>query len=232
MFIPKDASGIRQREAAHARENRLEIVKALSQEQITRRDLFRWGLLGSTGLLVAKHGLSKWAPSAHAAVPTGTPRSPNFGARKFAQSMPRLIVQTEVPLTRNPDNSAAFPGTGELPARRLSYHDEYSNSGGAAFINPVTGQGPIEGRPPGEFFAHQRWDELYPQYGYTLSLGQVKPGSRFHPSMPDQDKNSVWSFGTRPLGMPGQRRRLADRQPYPAAHQGPLRRALHLPHLQ
>ena len=201
MFLSKDASQARLREAERARDNRREIVKALSHDQISRRDLFRWGLLGTTGLLVAKHGLSKWATSAHAAVPTGTPRSPAFGARKFAQSMPRPIVQTEVPLTRNPDGSAAFPSAGELPARRLSYHDEFTTSGGTAFLNPVTGRGPIEGRPPGEFFAHQRWEEHYPQYGYALSLGQVKTGAKFHPSMPEQDKNSVWSFGTRPYGM-------------------------------
>ena len=203
MFIPKDASRRRQREADLAREERREIVKALSHEQISRRDLFRWGLLGTTGLLAAKHGLSKWAPSAYAAVPTGTPRSPAFGARKFAQAMPRLNLVTDEPLTRN-DSEAVFKSPGQLPARRLSYHDEFSRSGGTARINPLmtlNDPGPIEGRPPGEFFAHQRWDEFFPKFGYTLSLGQVKEASRFHPAMPDQEANSVWSYGSRPAGL-------------------------------
>jgi hypothetical protein len=31
----------------------------------------------------------------------------------------------------------------------------------------------MEGRPPGEIFAHQRWDEFFPQVGYVMSRGQI-----------------------------------------------------------
>lgn len=205
MFIPKFACGARAREAEKARQNRRDIVKALSQGQITRRDLFRWGLLTSSGLLAAKHGLSAWAPSAYGAIPTGTPRSPTFGAKKFTQPMPRPRVQEQSPLTRLslPDSPAAFPNPAEPHAHRLSYHEFFSASGGTQFVNPVTGIGPMEGRPPTEFFAHQRWEETYPRYGYVLSLGQVAPNTRFHPLMPAQDANSVWTFGPRPFGMAG-----------------------------
>ena len=206
MFLPKNSSQLRLREAELARRNRMEIVQALSHGQISRRDLFRWGLLTSAGVLAAKHGLSQWATSAYGAVPTGTPPSPSFGARKFSQAMPRLNLITDVPLTRAVtagNTEGVFPSPLELPARRLSYHDEFSSLRTPRSINPVTGAGPVEGRPPGQFFAHQRWDEFFPKFGYTLSLGQVKAGSKFHPSMPDQNPNAVWSFGQRPLGMPG-----------------------------
>lgn len=212
MFLSRRISNLRLREAENARNNRREIVKALSQDQITRRDLVRWGVLSASGLLFPINGLSKWAASSYAAVPTGTPRSPGFGAVKFSQPMPRAALQTsdhllpvDDPFGDNiggsPVKAAAFPHPGELPARRLSYHDAMLNG----VVNPVTGVGPYEGRPPGEFFAHQRWQDsdLFPTYGYTLSLGQVKEGSRFHPAMPDQDVNAVWAFGRRPYGMTG-----------------------------
>jgi len=41
VYLGKDASKARLREAANARANRGEIIKALSQGQVTRRDLIR-----------------------------------------------------------------------------------------------------------------------------------------------------------------------------------------------
>ncbi len=209
MYLGERPSGMRLREAENARRNRREIVKALSHGQITRRDLFRWGLFTTTGLLALKNGLSPYATSAFGQVPTGAPRSPAFGAKKFTQPMPRAVRQTPVPMIAQPNGDYAFdtPGGSSLepPARRLSYHDDFSKSGGTQYVNPVSGRGPMEGRPPGEFFAHQRWDDsdMHPVKGYLLSLGQVKPNAKFHPNFPAQDKNSVWSFGQRPPGLRG-----------------------------
>src|SRR5262245_270827 len=101
MYLTGKESRIRQREAQKARDNRAEIVKALSLGQISRRDLFKWGIFTATGALVLKNGLSPFARSAFAAVPTGTPRSPLFGAARFSQKMPRLRLQTPMPLMRN-----------------------------------------------------------------------------------------------------------------------------------
>src|SRR5260221_13373955 len=132
-YLSSKASRIRQREAQNARNNRAEIVKALSIGQITRRDLYKWGLLTFGGLAV-KNGLSPFARSAFAAVPTGTPRSPLFNAQKFTQPLPRLRLQTPQRLIRSTSadpasfGDAAFPaGSGEtLPARRLSYHTDFT----------------------------------------------------------------------------------------------------------
>src|SRR6266481_3071282 len=129
-YLPIKASRIRQREAQNARNNRAEIIRALSIGQISRRDLYKWGLL-TIGGLALKNGLSPFAPSAFAdGVPTGTPRSPLFGAQKFTQPFRRLALQTPQPLTRvaSADPASAgdvsFPAaTSEtLPTRPLPYH--------------------------------------------------------------------------------------------------------------
>ena len=198
MYIERNASARRRREAENARQNRQEIARALTQGEITRRDMFRWGLLTAGGVIACKNGLSPFATSAYAQVPTGTPRSPNFGARKFTQPMPRPEVLKPIPMIGLGDGSYAFGTTGEPPARKFSYHQEFSESGGARARNPVTGRGPMEGRPPTEFFAHQRWEEIRPKVGYLLSVGQVRPGAKAHPLFPEQNANSVWTFGARP----------------------------------
>ncbi|GLK56606.1 FtsP/CotA-like multicopper oxidase with cupredoxin domain [Methylopila capsulata] len=206
MYLPNEMSTLRMREAEAARNNRREIVKALSHAQITKRDLLRWGLLTAGGGLVLKHGLSPFASSAYAQVPTGTPRSPLFGSKKFDDPMPRAFLQPPIPLRRLPSGDAAWnttQGGAEPNARRSSYHTLFTSSGGQQFKNPVTNAGPLEGRPPGELFAHQRWEEFFPKLGYLMSIGQVRGGSRYCHSMPDQDKNSIWSFGPRDPGMGG-----------------------------
>ena len=203
MYLTSKASGIRQREAQRARDNRAEIIKARSIGQITRRDLYKWGIFTATGALALKNGLSPFARSAFAQVPTGTPASPLFGAQRFTTRLPRLVVQRPTPLIRDADGNAAFPASlGERPARRLSYHTDFTaNPADPNFINPITHRGPIEGRPPGEIFAHQRWDEFFPKVGYVMSIGQIAPNQRFHPNFPAQNPTSVWTYGSgRALG--------------------------------
>src|SRR5215471_3921587 len=199
MYISPKASPVRQREAQNARDNRHEIVRALSHGQITRRDLYKWGLFTTAGAIAFKNGLSPFAMSAFAQVPTGTPRSPLFGAQKFSQPLPRLALQTPIPLTRDPaTGNALFPATlGERPAKRLSYHTDFTaNPGDPQFRNPITGRGPVEGRPPGELFAHQRWEEFFPKVGYVMSIAPVAPNTRFHPNFPAQNPSAVWCYGT------------------------------------
>ena len=106
------------------------------------------------------------------------------------------------------------------------------------FLNRHIGSS-AEGRPPGKGWAHQRWNEFYPQVAYKTvqtgarlngglrdsvqmhhyAVGEFGPGGlyhnvagvpltdgtskgvdpRFHPAMPAQNHNSVWTFdGTLP----------------------------------
>src|SRR5215471_13618159 len=115
-YLSTKASRIRQREAQNARNNRAEIVKALSLGQITRRDLYKWGIFTAGGVLALKNGLSPFARSAFAAVPTGTPPSPLFGARKFTQPLNRLALQRPQPLTRIPHDANTNNDTARWPA--------------------------------------------------------------------------------------------------------------------
>src|SRR5262245_44284733 len=100
MYLSRKASRIRQREAQNARNNRAEIVKALSIGQVTRRDLIKWGAITAGGALAFKHGLHPFVRSAYAQAPVGLVRSPLFGVQKFTQRMPRLDVQHPINLLK------------------------------------------------------------------------------------------------------------------------------------
>ena len=212
MFLSRTASQRRIKEAEEARRNRQDVVKALSHGQIDRRELFKWGLFTTVGGLALKHGLSPFVSSAYAAVPTGAPLSPLFGAMPFTQPMPRADL-----LTRNPS-----PSTFLSPAPSAEANTTLQNLNPALVAAyPGGTQGPIEGRPPGSMWAHQRWNEFLPQIAVVASQEGAKanltynPGVesslnsginpatsipvRFHPLMPVQDPNTMWTFnGTVP----------------------------------
>jgi len=80
LFFLSSKEKARLREAENARKNRAEIIKAVSQGQITRRDLVKWGLITAGGLWAPIHGLSPFAKSAFGTIPTGAPPSPTFGS--------------------------------------------------------------------------------------------------------------------------------------------------------
>ena len=141
MYLPRNSSKSRLREAQNARNNRAEIVKALSQGEITRRDLFRWGIFTTTGALTLKNGLSPFAPStASASIPTGVPPTPLFDAQPFTQHMPRLTLQEPVPLSPlqvGNEVHATFPTSmNENYAKRQSWHTEFSATTTNQFRNP------------------------------------------------------------------------------------------------
>ena len=212
MYLPFNASRIRQREAQNARNNRAEIVKALADGQITKRDLLRWGIYTAGGLLVAKNGLSPYARSAFASDATGVPRSPLNGVQKFSQELHRLQYQAPIPMTALPAGGvthAVFQGLNEPAVKRLSYHTDFTATRTLSavdqnpFRNPVTNRGPMEGRPPGEMFAHQRWNEFFPKKGYIFSLAQCRQDSDggstyFHDMLAKQGPDSVWCYGSGP----------------------------------
>jgi FtsP/CotA-like multicopper oxidase with cupredoxin domain len=220
IYLPKDASKARQREAENARKNRAEIVKAYSQGKVSRRELIKWGLITSAGAIAPIGGLSPFVPSAHAQstavqspegvfdIPTGAPRSPLFGVQPFSTPMPRfdLIPRGTKPLT------------GDLTPVPQAQSNQTQQP-----LDPAlgTGTGPIEGRPPGAIWAHQQFDKFPPRISVEMSQRQAQsntvynPGVasslnsgidpaqpiplKFHPGFPTQDPNSVWTFnGTIP----------------------------------
>ena len=227
IFLPPDASRARQKEAWDARQERAEIIKALSWGQVSRRDLIKWGLFTTAGVLAPIRGLSPFATSAYASsgsgnagsgIPTGAPLSPLFGVQAFTTPMPRVDLLPRKPYTSgagvmNP--IAGFLGPGP---------DPQAKSNQTAQPVPAVlggGTGPIEGRPPGDIWAHQRFSQFPPQVVVEASQAQAttntsyNPGvqsslnsgidptqslpCKFHPGFPTQNPNSVWTFnGTIP----------------------------------
>ena len=220
FYLPKDASKARVREAENARRNRAEIMKAYSQGQVSRRDLVKWGLFTTAGVMAPISGLSPFVAyadggggsgggSGSSSIPTGMPASPLFGVLAFTTPMPRFDV-----IARNPVSSLSPAPTAEANQTQQQVNP--------ALVGGQTGlTGPIEGRPPGAIWAHQQFDKFPPQVAVEMTqLGATantvyNPGVasslnsgidptaniplKFHPGLPTQDANSVWTFnGTIP----------------------------------
>src|SRR5256712_8510830 len=208
IYLPWSASKARQRDAERARQNRAEIVRELCWGRVSRRDLIKWGLFTSAGMLAPIGGLNPFVATASAKSddnPTGAPRSPLFGVQPFSQPMPRFDV-----LPRNP-LSGLTPSPQAEANETLIPMDQALGGG----------YGPCEGRPPGPVWAHQRYSEFTPsicveatqaqattnyrynpQVASSLNSG-IDPTHglplRFHPGLPNQNPSAVWTFnGTIP----------------------------------
>jgi FtsP/CotA-like multicopper oxidase with cupredoxin domain len=222
IWLHEGSDKARQRDAERARQNRLEIQKALSTGQASRRDMIKWGLFTGAGVLAPIGGLSPLVRSAFGkggdgggggggstGVPTGLPASPTFGVKPFSQPMPRFDV-----LPRNPVSS--------LTPAPMAQSNQTQQAVDPNLVNGQTGlTGPIEGRPPGPIWAHQAFatmppkvaievttkgataNTVYnPQVASTLNSGinaSTSFPATFHPSFPTQEANSFWTFnGTMP----------------------------------
>jgi len=187
-------------------------------------------------------------------VPTGMSASPLYGALPFSQAVLQLEEFGTKPVPTSPTcpgctplpvpatcgaspNSAAldtFLGQTLYPLPQRVANTTLANPWAAKVgecVYPLSASA-IEGRPPGEWFAHQRWTEFMPavytqtaQAGarvngglrdaaqrHHFQVGEFAPGKlyhntgtnsgvqvRFHPNMPVQGPNSVWTFdGTFP----------------------------------
>src|ERR1051325_2944154 len=179
FFLSENSSKARLREAENARNNRAEIVKAYSQGKVSRRDLIKWWLITTGGMLAHIHGLNPFFTSAYADggsnIPAGAPRSPLFGALPFTQPMPRFDVLSRDPITSlNPAPQAEANQTQQpVPA----------SLGG--------GMGPIEGRPPGPIWAHQQFSLLPPQVALDGSVEGAKTNTVYNPGVPSSLNSGI-----------------------------------------
>ena len=198
-------SRARLRDAQRAREHRAEIVRELSWGRVSRRDLIKWGLFTSAGLLAPIRGLNPFVPSVAAQIPTGLPPSPRFGVQPFTQPLLRFDV-----IARN-----AVSTLDPAPTAQANQTQQP--------VDPALGggTGPIEGRPPGRVWAHQRFAQFPPAVAVEMTQAQARtnvtynPGVRpalnngvnpaapiplrFHPQWPTQNPDTVWTFnGTIP----------------------------------
>lgn len=201
IYLPANASRARRREAERARKNRAEVVSAYSQGKVSRRDLVKWGLLTVGGMVAPIRGLNPFVGSAFGdSIPTGAPLSPLFGVQPFTQPMPRFDV-----LPRNPISSLdPFP---TAQANQTQRAVDAALGGGF---------GPIEGRPPGAVWAHQRFNLFAPKVAIEVTqqgarentaynpgvpsslnsgIDRTVPFSpRFHPDLPTQEPLALWTF--------------------------------------
>jgi len=209
-FFLSSKEKARLKEAENARQNRAEIIKAVSQGQVTRRDLVKWGLLTAGGLWAPIHGLSPFAQSAFGTIPTGAPPSPMYGCQPFTQPMYRFDV-----LPRHPEPGFLHPA----PTAQANTTQQLLNP---ALPGVKPGDtGPIEGRPPGPIWAHQNFDTLRPRIAVQVTQEGAKTNTTynpgvpsylnsginpadpchpyFHPDLPIQDPLKLWTFnGTIP----------------------------------
>ena len=203
IYLPLHASRARIKEAERARDNRREVTRELSWARVSRRDLIKWGIFTSTGLLAPINGLNPFASKAYA--DGNIPRSPLFGVKPFTQAMPRFDVLARNQVTAlNP-----FPTPAANETKQV--------------VDPLLGggTGPIEGRPPGPIWAHQRFGEHPPKVAFEVSQAPATANStynpkvpsslnsridpsvslplKFHKNWPTQNPDSVWTFnGTIP----------------------------------
>jgi FtsP/CotA-like multicopper oxidase with cupredoxin domain len=224
-----------------------------------RRLIARFALLTCSAL----GSLAISAPAEAANIPTGAPRSPLLnGATPFSQKLLLFEEFGSQPLPAVADSGARLPVPGSCtgtpggsaldtflkqplsPAPQEQANEWTQNPWRVKIAGCLQNgliQSPIEGRPPGLDFAHQRWEEFYPtvyvqtattgarangglrdslqmhhyaagtEFGpgglyYSVQAGTggpqgttagIKP--RFHPKLPVQNANSLWTFdGTFP----------------------------------
>ena len=192
FFLSENSSKARLREAENARKNRAEIVKAYSQGKVSRRDLIKWGLITTGGILAPIHGLNPFVNSAFAGSLTAPQaRRPAQDSTDWLSLSPCFVLNCW---------TATF-------FRQSCLH-------GMANQTPITmapelggGLGPMEGRPPGQDWAHQRFNEFAPQVYIEATQEGAKVNTKngqsihpkFHPNLPDQGPLAMWTFnGTIP----------------------------------
>ena len=171
------------------------------------------GLFTAAGMLAPIGGLSPFAKSVYADGTTGIPRSPLFGCKPFTQPMPRFDVLERSVIQQNGGTL-----TSRLDPAPTAEANQTMQAVDAALGG---GFGPIEGRPPGPIWAHQRFNDFLPRIAVEASQSTattnfrynpqvanelnsgINPSDpiplRFHPQMPIQNPNNVWTFnGTIP----------------------------------
>src|SRR5262249_28675935 len=153
------------------------------------------------GMLAPIRGLNPFVGSAFGdRIPTGAPLSPLFGVQPFTQPMPRFDVLPRSPVSSlNPFPTAQANETQRAVDAAL----------GGRF-------GPIEGRPPGAVWAHQRFNLFAPKVAIEVAqqgarentaynpgvpsslnsgIDRTSPYSpRFHPDLPAQGPSALWTF--------------------------------------
>jgi manganese oxidase len=204
VWIREDADRGKWRDAERARKNRREIQHAVSSGEVSRRDLIKWGLFTSAGLIAPIGGLSPFVRSAHAfstgaagtGVPTGLPASPTFGVAPFSSPLYRfdILPQYFVPGSQAAQNPV--PSIPQFPVSLSPTPTAEANTTKQP-LNPVlvggtTGlTGPIEGRPPGPIWAHQQFSKFAPQVEIPVAVATAVPNPIYSPGVASKYNSGI-----------------------------------------
>jgi FtsP/CotA-like multicopper oxidase with cupredoxin domain len=159
-------------------------------------------------------------------IPTGAPPSPLFGAQPWTQRMLRFeefgpeslpcetCVSPGDPFP-SPPNADSGPDSQDLddylrqgiypyPTRHANETDRNPwETQIETFLGRQLDDPPCEGRPPGENWAHQRWDEFYPE----IYFNTAQAGARTNLGLRDARQShgyAVGEWGPTVLGREGQ----------------------------
>jgi FtsP/CotA-like multicopper oxidase with cupredoxin domain len=180
----------------------------------TKQAMRRTTALAAIGTALSIFGtIPAWAQTG---IPTGLPRSPLFGAQPFTQKMmlfeefgTRAVPASECadctnlpPVSgcdRSPDGSALDDFLAQplspLPTREAdtAKPNAWANRVGDCLGTPLASSS-VEGRPPGEWFAHQRWSEFYPKVYFQTATAGARDNRGLRDSL-QSHHYSVGEFG-------------------------------------
>ncbi|OAI57531.1 hypothetical protein AYO50_00150 [Acidobacteria bacterium SCGC AG-212-P17] len=184
FWLSEKSDRRRLRDAENARKNRAEIVKALSQGKVSRRELVRMGLFTAAGVIAPIGGLSPFVRPLNAQTSAGT--SGSFGSRCFGFDVPTGMSPS--PTFGVAAFSAAMPRFDVLPRQAVSVLNPAPTAQANTTQQPVDpllggGTGPIEGRPPGAIWAHQAFAQFPPQVAIVVNAAQAATNTTYNPGV-------------------------------------------------
>lgn len=208
LWVSEDADRGKWCDAERARLNRREIQGALSRGEISKRDLVKWGLYTSAGLIAPIGGLSPFVRSASAqaaaplaspnfltgrngtGVPTGLPHSPTFGVQPFSSPLYRfdILPQFYVPGSEAaahpmPSITQSTTALSPTPTAEANTTQQTINPALTEIHGTKGATGPIEGRPPGAIWAHQQFSTFPPQVQIEITTEDSVTNTSYDPGV-------------------------------------------------
>jgi FtsP/CotA-like multicopper oxidase with cupredoxin domain len=214
LWLSTEADRGKWRDAERARQNRREIQRALSSGEVSRRDLMKWGLFTTAGLIAPIGGLSPFVRTASAqtfatgatgtGVPTGLPASPTFGVAPFSSPLYRfdILPQFDVPGSAAaqhpvPSIPRSFTALSPTPTAQANQTQQQLDP---KLVGGKTGlTGPIEGRPPGPIWAHQQFSQLPPQVQIEITTKDATANTSYQPGVASNFNSGINPASTIPF---------------------------------
>jgi manganese oxidase len=227
FWLREDSDKGRIRDAEHARRNRQEIGKCLSQGRVSRRELMKWGLFTTAGTVAGIGGLSPYVRAQTTTTSSTSSFSGGGGGGNnnpcgyssdgqdggggtnnngIPTGLPSSPLFGALPFTQPMPRfdvlvptSATNPLPGPTPTLQANTTQQPLNPG---IVNGQTGLfGPVEGRPPGAGWAHQLatpTTQFPPSITYSNPVAGVGPNTTYNPQVPTVENSGIVATNTFP----------------------------------